>query len=185
MLVGPILAPIVGGILSQSFGWRATFVLLAIMTVPIFILILLTVPETNHWHVVQRIEKKNEKKRSFPGQELENNDSHQQSSSGKEYELVPQPSTQNDLEEANQVIAVPSDEKDIPVVPDEKSVSTKFYKPEIAEQVELIRKTHVLSLSEKNSIARPQLISPIEVLKFILEPDLAAYYVISCISFGL
>jgi hypothetical protein len=181
MLVGPILAPIVGGVLSQSFGWRVTFVLLAIMTVPIFILILLTVPETNHWHVVQRIEKKNEKKRSFI-LELE-----QQSS--KEYELVPQPSSmQNDVEEAGQVVEIATElkgvnEMDVPI--DNKGISTRFYKPEIADQVELIRHTHVLVLSEKDSISRPQLISPIEVLKFILEPDLAAYYVLSCISFGL
>ena len=57
MLIGPIIAPLCGGILSDTFTWRSTFVLLAIMAVPIFLATALIVPETQHWHVAQRLKK--------------------------------------------------------------------------------------------------------------------------------
>lgn len=51
-----MIAPIIGGILSQTFGWRSTFVLLCIMTVPIG-LVALVIPETLPHHVITRIYK--------------------------------------------------------------------------------------------------------------------------------
>src|SRR5690242_16275308 len=62
MLIGPVIAPIIGGVLSQSFGWRSTFVLLAILTVPVFIITFFTVPETHQYFVLQRIEECNSHK---------------------------------------------------------------------------------------------------------------------------
>ena len=55
ILLGPVIAPLCGGILSETFTWRSTFVLLAIMAIPIFLATALIVPETEHWHVAQRL----------------------------------------------------------------------------------------------------------------------------------
>lgn len=56
MLVGPIIAPLCGGILSATFTWRATFVLLAIMVVPIWIATMVVIPETQHWYAFKRVQ---------------------------------------------------------------------------------------------------------------------------------
>ena len=50
MLLGPIIAPIIGGVLSQAFGWRSNFMFLALLNVLVVICVLF-VPETNHWHI--------------------------------------------------------------------------------------------------------------------------------------
>ena len=55
MLVGPIIAPLVGGILSQSYGWRATFLLLAVMALPIALLSAVVLPESHHYFALQNI----------------------------------------------------------------------------------------------------------------------------------
>lgn len=57
MLVGPIIAPLIGGALSQQFGWRSTFVLLGIMTIPFLMLTYFVVPETHPWFLIQSLEK--------------------------------------------------------------------------------------------------------------------------------
>ena len=56
MLVGPIIAPLCGGILSETFTWRSTFVLLAIMVVPIWIATMVVIPETQHWYAFKRVQ---------------------------------------------------------------------------------------------------------------------------------
>jgi predicted MFS family arabinose efflux permease len=60
MLVGPIIAPLIGGGLAQVFTWRATFVLLVIVTVPIIIAAYIVLPETQHWFVSERINAEND-----------------------------------------------------------------------------------------------------------------------------
>lgn len=50
-----MIAPVIGGALSEAFSWRATFVLLSAMTVPLSILSFYVLPETHHYFVVQRI----------------------------------------------------------------------------------------------------------------------------------
>ena len=54
MLIGPIIAPLIGGVLAEKYTWRADFVLLAVMTVPIALLAHLFNPETHHWYVVRQ-----------------------------------------------------------------------------------------------------------------------------------
>lgn len=53
MLVGPIIAPLIGGILAETYSWRADFVLLAVMTLPITIFAFRFTPETHHWYVLR------------------------------------------------------------------------------------------------------------------------------------
>ncbi|CAF2984646.1 unnamed protein product [Rotaria sp. Silwood2] len=55
VLIGPIIGPFIGGVLSNTFGWRSTFVSLAIMAVISVLMILLFVPETHHYIVLQRL----------------------------------------------------------------------------------------------------------------------------------
>ena len=54
MLVGPIIAPLVGGALSDAFTWRATFYLLLVMTALIALCCYLIVPETQHYRVAKK-----------------------------------------------------------------------------------------------------------------------------------
>ena len=59
MLLGPVVAPIVGGVLAESCGWRSTFVFLAMLNLPILLLLVYAVPETHPWWVLQSLEEKN------------------------------------------------------------------------------------------------------------------------------
>jgi multidrug resistance protein len=54
MLVGPIIAPLVGGALSEAFGWRATFYLLLVMGALISLVCWYVVPETLHYVVATK-----------------------------------------------------------------------------------------------------------------------------------
>ena len=54
MLVGPIIAPLVGGALADGFTWRATFYLLLVMTSLITLFCYLFVPETQHYRAAKR-----------------------------------------------------------------------------------------------------------------------------------
>ena len=47
-ILGPTVSPILGGLLSQYFGWRAIFWFLAVFAAPIGALVLLFLPETCH-----------------------------------------------------------------------------------------------------------------------------------------
>ena len=51
MLVGPIIAPLIGGAITDAFNWRATFVLLAIITFPIAVFSYFIMIETHHYIV--------------------------------------------------------------------------------------------------------------------------------------
>ena len=55
LLVGPVVGPFIGGILTNWFGWRSTFIALAIMAVASAALTLLFVPETHHYLTIQRL----------------------------------------------------------------------------------------------------------------------------------
>ena len=54
LLVGPIVAPLVGGALAQAFGWPATFMLLSALGAVLFIVAVVCVPETHHYFVLKR-----------------------------------------------------------------------------------------------------------------------------------
>lgn len=47
-ILGPTLSPVLGGLLSQYFGWRAIFRFLAASAAPVFAFLLLFFPETCH-----------------------------------------------------------------------------------------------------------------------------------------
>ncbi|MFC6744869.1 MFS transporter [Methylobacterium persicinum] len=51
MTLTPALAPAIGGVVSQAFGWRAVFVLLAVVVALLGALVVLTLPETNRHKV--------------------------------------------------------------------------------------------------------------------------------------
>eukprot|EP01116_Phalansterium_solitarium_P022200 TRINITY_DN7243_c0_g1_i1.p2 TRINITY_DN7243_c0_g1~~TRINITY_DN7243_c0_g1_i1.p2 ORF type:complete len:351 (-),score=100.48 TRINITY_DN7243_c0_g1_i1:278-1330(-) len=50
--VGPIVGPILGGVVAESFSWRADFVLVAAMGLVTTLLIVAFVPETQHYKVL-------------------------------------------------------------------------------------------------------------------------------------
>lgn len=59
LLIGPVAGPVLGGFLCQTFGWRSTFILLVVMAVSVLPLLLLVVPETHQYKVLQRLEREN------------------------------------------------------------------------------------------------------------------------------
>eukprot|EP00878_Enallax_costatus_P014863 GHUV01015558.1.p1 GENE.GHUV01015558.1~~GHUV01015558.1.p1 ORF type:complete len:334 (+),score=75.71 GHUV01015558.1:1087-2088(+) len=58
VLVGPVVAPMIGGALSAALGWRATFVFLAIFCGVVGSLLLIFLPETHQHLVLKRLERK-------------------------------------------------------------------------------------------------------------------------------
>ena len=54
MLVGPIIAPLIGGALADAFTWRSTFYLLLVMTLLICLCCYFIVPETQHYKVAKK-----------------------------------------------------------------------------------------------------------------------------------
>jgi MFS family permease len=48
LLLGPIISPVIGGVLADRVSWRGVFVLLAGLSVPMLLLVFLT-PEKQHW----------------------------------------------------------------------------------------------------------------------------------------
>jgi MFS family permease len=54
-LTGPVIGPVMGGAISEAFGWRATFVFLAIFCGVLGILLLLFLPETHQFYTVSRL----------------------------------------------------------------------------------------------------------------------------------
>lgn len=48
LLVGPIISPVIGGVLADSVNWRGVFMLLAGLSAPMLLLVFFT-PETQHW----------------------------------------------------------------------------------------------------------------------------------------
>ncbi len=56
VLLGPVIAPIIGGALSEGFGWRATFMFLAVLTAPFVLLAFVSLRhETHHWFARRRL----------------------------------------------------------------------------------------------------------------------------------
>ena len=59
MAVGPVIAPVLGGAVGDAFGWRGTFVLLAVLTMFISVLAFIVVPESHHYFVLEAVKAKN------------------------------------------------------------------------------------------------------------------------------
>ncbi|KAI1756369.1 major facilitator superfamily domain-containing protein [Xylaria castorea] len=55
-LTGPLLAPIIGGALTDAFGWRSTMYFLAVYGAVIFVLVLFGVPETLPRRVQEQVQ---------------------------------------------------------------------------------------------------------------------------------
>ncbi|WIA31137.1 hypothetical protein OEZ86_001155 [Tetradesmus obliquus] len=60
MFIGPILGPVLGGGLSQAFGWRSTFMAVIMYAAVILLpLLIFVVPETHQYIVLQRLKSNN------------------------------------------------------------------------------------------------------------------------------
>ena len=62
LLLGPIVAPALGGFLSKAYNWRSTFVFLAAIAVPIAGFAKRALPETHPWYVARRLNNNREGK---------------------------------------------------------------------------------------------------------------------------
>jgi MFS family permease len=53
LLVGPIISPVIGGLVSSALDWRGIFILMAALSLPLLLLVLLCIPETQHFFVAR------------------------------------------------------------------------------------------------------------------------------------
>jgi multidrug resistance protein len=58
VLVGVILGPVIGGILTYYYGWRSIFVFQSILTFILLIIYILIIPETHQYQVMKQITNK-------------------------------------------------------------------------------------------------------------------------------
>eukprot|EP01041_Mallomonas_annulata_P012451 gene12451-26194_t len=54
LLVGPVIAPLIGGVFAQAYSWRAVFVVLIVMSAPVLVFLVLFMPESHHWYVIRQ-----------------------------------------------------------------------------------------------------------------------------------
>ncbi|CAF3367619.1 unnamed protein product [Rotaria socialis] len=57
--IGPVIGPLIGGPLSQAFGWHSTFIFLSIFSFCVLLIMLIIVPETHQYFVKNRFHKAN------------------------------------------------------------------------------------------------------------------------------
>ena len=175
MLVGPIIAPVIGGYLSQAFGWRSTFILLAAMTTPIAVYAYIVLPETHQWFVIQAIKKRND--------ELHRRNVH--TSNDFIYDNGAGPTTSVDhtynirissLASVGSAIGLgrPSD-LNAQLIPRSSSVARKIS----------INSSTLILLTNTDSIIRPPWIMPWDALAFMFDAQLAPSYFLSFTTFGV
>jgi MFS family permease len=58
LLLGPVIAPVIGGLLVTAFKWRSIFVFLAAICAPLTLIAAFFVPETQHYRVWKREQSK-------------------------------------------------------------------------------------------------------------------------------
>ncbi|CAF1004946.1 unnamed protein product [Rotaria magnacalcarata] len=57
--IGPVIGPLIGGPLSQAFGWHSTFIFLSIFSFCVLLIMLIVVPETHQYFVKEHFHKAN------------------------------------------------------------------------------------------------------------------------------
>ena len=62
-LVGPVVAPLIGGALTEALGWRSTFVCLSILTFVVLVMVIFLLSETHQCLTKKYFEKQNPNKR--------------------------------------------------------------------------------------------------------------------------
>lgn len=144
-----------GGVLSEAYNWRATFVLLAVMTVPLSLWAVYVLPETHHYFVVQRVAVENEK-------HLENN---------------------SGTETINKQEAVPAtkDVSSFQIVPTtEVSDEIDLEAPAVDRTAK-----GALQLVEAEGMVRERMVMPWESLMFLVDRQLAPSYAMICATFAV
>ncbi len=169
MLIGPIIAPLIGGAVSNFYGWRATFLVLIVITVPIILFAYFILPETHHYFATDKEVSKEEMNtmisRSLKKENTDNENNDQNIvDKSKDYQLanVDEPTQEQPVDvESNADVVVNNDKEESTII-------------------KIINFIH-----EKESIVLQDLMMPWEPLVFILEPQLMSYYLSSGISFAV
>lgn len=180
MLLGPVIAPIVGGALSQAFGWRSTFVLLAILAVPTFLLSLFSVPETHHYYVVQNIEKRNRRnQQKFDAKKQTNTHEQIEQIESNPQENQPENTLENNPENV--------DNKDIEIQEIEMTDSekAKAYDASVAINISAKIRHVIIDLHEKDTVALPEFVYPWVTLMYIFDLSLTPFYAVQFMSFAV
>lgn len=170
MLIGPIIAPVIGGYLSQALGWRSTFILLAVMTTPIAVYAYIVLPETHQWFVIQAIKKRNE---DLNHKHL-NDNSKSHPSTTEHHVNVDHGVRVNSSSSATGYHTRPSD-LHVNLIPRSSSTARRVS----------ITSTTLVMLTNTDDVIRPPWIMPWEALVFMFDAQLAPSYFLSFTTFGV
>ena len=196
MLIGPIIAPLIGGILAEEFSWRADFVLLAVMALPITLFTFIFTPETHHWYVVKcrsaQILQSASESKSGQSSSIESPDE-------KTSSLTDTGHSRNDSDSA---VIVLDDESgqvnnldDTDCSPDESSVAKKIHSDEgspldVDMHKDLTRdrdsgdEIGLQGDTMGSDINPPEMMMPWTVAAFLFDLKLAAYYATVGLTFA-
>lgn len=177
MLVGPVIAPIIGGFLSQAFGWRSTFVLLAILGAPAVLLTILLFPETHHFYV-------NEKVESIKRTKCAGHDSKKAAYSSVSGSVDVE---QVAVEASTTDKAGNGGEKDTDVDQLTAIFQAVTYDPNEALYVHSLKASplHILSIAERDYIPKPTFTMPWEALSLCIDPTVAFFLYEQSIAFAI
>ena len=197
-----------GGALSQAFGWRATFVLLAAMLIPILMVAIAFIPESHHYFVLKRVTKQNTAYGYVPGTAVEGSvDGGSGGDDNDEEKGEREPSTvlvemtvassdvraidgggstecgdieSNTIELVTPVVAVESTSlKNISTIENNKAGNNITAATGINSSIK-----QIIHIANAHKITRPPLLMPWVALTFMFEPQLAPSYCLICTSFA-
>lgn len=210
MLIGPVIAPIIGGFLSQAFGWRATFILLACLGAPGVMITLLAFPETHHHFVSKSIEETNISKsgkfRSLDRDVTQTTDVVPSSiTPDKKIDYSTVSVEENEELESNVAIDEIAKESTTTLFTEstksKNSVSSKLknedqlstifqqmtYDPDQAAFVSSIKASpnHLITITEREYIPKPTFTMPWNTLYLCFDPEVAFFLYEQSISFAI
>jgi multidrug resistance protein len=201
MLIGPIIAPLVGGILAETYTWRADFVLLAIMTAPIVLFAFIFTPETHHWYVLR-----NRSAEIFQIKEAHRNSDFQEA---QQKDAVTRSSTIDEIVAPAEDLSIADGEVKCQDILDkaEEGFSRESVKHHSAETSTQETRSDLyedgydldppvdntmaqnpqerVSYEKLSHIATPRMMMPWTVAAFIIDPELSAYYAIEVTTFAV
>jgi MFS family permease len=171
----------IGGVLAQTFSWRADFVLLAVMTVPMALFAYIFNPETHHWYLVKSKSKMLEDMIRKREGEIESNDLESNFQSNSNAVVIAldecKELSHKDMDNGMTVINDLNDDS-IFINSDVDSIKKNSIKEDnfqsLSNSVDKI--DYSVKEEDISDILEPELMMPWTVAAYLLDPELAAYY---------
>lgn len=193
MLIGPIIAPLVGGILAEEFSWRADFVLLAVMALPITLFTFIFTPETHHWYVVKhrsaQILQSASEFKSSKSSGIGSPDKATSSLTEASYSGNNSDSAVKELEDESAILAIESGEikkiDNSDFIPNESSLVREINRDDGSpSDMNSVDERGLQGDTMGSDINTPVMMMPWTVAAFLFDIELAAYYATVGLTFA-